>query len=343
MPRPCPAVAAAGRCPLVRLRRPRRRLPRGAVRAPARGRDRRRRPPLRRPVVRRQRGRAQRAARVHRALGVDPGPGRRRRPDTGRADRPRPRARRAGRVPVHRDRADRGGVEPDDLGLPARRRPPPAAVPRVRAAARPASPPCSGGWRASRGCSTRPARSPAATRPAPVSRLHAEVAAQRIGGVGALARDAVAQAEAAAGDDPLVAELLPELRRAADEAVAALDAFASWLSDEVVPGDRRLGRAGRAAVHPQASPHAPRSGDDRGPGARAGRGGVRRRARRDGPHRARDLARLATRRAGAGRRGRPGPGHARRDRCRPPGGRRAGGLVPRRSWPGSRRSAATGT
>jgi hypothetical protein len=69
-----------------------------------------------------------------------------------------------------------------------------------------------------------------------VSRLHAEVAARRIAGVGALARDAVAKAEAASGDDALVAELLPELERAAEEATGALDAFGRWLADEVVPG-----------------------------------------------------------------------------------------------------------
>ncbi len=69
----------------------------------------------------------------------------------------------------------------------------------------------------------------------PVARLHAEAAARRIGGVGELARDAVAQAEAAAADDPDVALLLPELTRAADEAVAAIEAMARHLADEVVP------------------------------------------------------------------------------------------------------------
>jgi uncharacterized protein (DUF885 family) len=68
-----------------------------------------------------------------------------------------------------------------------------------------------------------------------VSRLHAEVAALRIGGIGSLARDAVARAEAAAPSDPDVAALLPALRRAAGEAVAALDAMARHLADEVVP------------------------------------------------------------------------------------------------------------
>ena len=69
----------------------------------------------------------------------------------------------------------------------------------------------------------------------PVSRLHAEVAATRLGGVSGLARDAVAQAEAAAPGDPAIAELLPRLREAADEAVAAIDALAAYLADEIVP------------------------------------------------------------------------------------------------------------
>jgi hypothetical protein len=69
-----------------------------------------------------------------------------------------------------------------------------------------------------------------------VARLHAEAAAQRIGGISALARDALAQAEAAAGDDREVAILLPELKRAADEAVAAIDAMARHLAEEVAPG-----------------------------------------------------------------------------------------------------------
>lgn len=70
----------------------------------------------------------------------------------------------------------------------------------------------------------------------PVARLHAEAAARRIGGIGALARDAVTQAQAAASDDADVATLLPDLARAADEAVAAIDAMARHLADEVVPG-----------------------------------------------------------------------------------------------------------
>jgi uncharacterized protein (DUF885 family) len=69
----------------------------------------------------------------------------------------------------------------------------------------------------------------------PVATLHAEVAAKRVAGIGSLARDAVERAEAAAPGDPDVALVLPELGRAADEAVAALDAFAAYLAEEVVP------------------------------------------------------------------------------------------------------------
>ena len=81
-------------------------------------------------------------------------------------------------------------------------------------------------------------------------------------------------------------------------------------------------RAGRpswaTAVRGEAAPHAP---GPRGHGsgrAGPGRGRVRRRPRGDGPHRPRDLAGMAARRARAGRRGPAGPGHARRDRRRPP-------------------------
>ena len=69
----------------------------------------------------------------------------------------------------------------------------------------------------------------------PVAKLHAEVAAKRIGGVTQLARDAVASAEAAAATDPDVAALLPSLRVAADGAATALEAMAGHLAHEVVP------------------------------------------------------------------------------------------------------------
>ncbi len=69
----------------------------------------------------------------------------------------------------------------------------------------------------------------------PVAKLHAEVAAQRIGGIADLVRDALELAEAAAPDDPDVAEVLPRLRAAVEEAVAVLTAMATHLADEVVP------------------------------------------------------------------------------------------------------------
>ena len=68
----------------------------------------------------------------------------------------------------------------------------------------------------------------------PVSRLHAEVAGKRIGGVASLARDAVDQAEGAAPADPEVAALLPRLRAAADRAAAELEAMGQHLLTEVV-------------------------------------------------------------------------------------------------------------
>jgi Arc/MetJ-type ribon-helix-helix transcriptional regulator len=68
----------------------------------------------------------------------------------------------------------------------------------------------------------------------PVSRLHAETAGRRIGGVASLARDAVAQAEAAADGDADVAALLPRLREAADRAASELEAMGDHLRTEVV-------------------------------------------------------------------------------------------------------------
>jgi uncharacterized protein (DUF885 family) len=72
----------------------------------------------------------------------------------------------------------------------------------------------------------------------PVSRLHAEVAARRIGGIANLGREAVVTAEAAAPTDPAVAVVLPRLRAAADQAAAVLSAIAEHLATEVVPNAR---------------------------------------------------------------------------------------------------------
>ena len=78
----------------------------------------------------------------------------------------------------------------------------------------------------------------------PVARLHAEVAARRIGGVAALAREAVSKAEAAAPGDPEVAAILPRLRAAADTATAELEAIGEHLATQVAPnvtGESALG------------------------------------------------------------------------------------------------------
>ncbi|MCJ7712514.1 MAG: DUF885 domain-containing protein, partial [Chloroflexi bacterium] len=78
----------------------------------------------------------------------------------------------------------------------------------------------------------------------PVSRLHAEVAGQRISGIADLGRGAVAVAEAAAPNDPDVAAVLPRLRAAADAAETVLTAIGRHLAAEVAPsakGDAALG------------------------------------------------------------------------------------------------------
>ena len=79
----------------------------------------------------------------------------------------------------------------------------------------------------------------------PVSRLHARVAGERIGGIAELGRDVVAAAEAAAPADPEVAALLPRLRAATDRAATVLEGIGGHLRTEVASratGDPRLGR-----------------------------------------------------------------------------------------------------
>jgi uncharacterized protein (DUF885 family) len=79
----------------------------------------------------------------------------------------------------------------------------------------------------------------------PVSKLHAQVAGARIGGIAGLAAEGVATAEAAASGDPEVAALLPRLRRAADAATVALEAIGEHLRTHVavvVDGSPLLGR-----------------------------------------------------------------------------------------------------
>jgi uncharacterized protein (DUF885 family) len=79
----------------------------------------------------------------------------------------------------------------------------------------------------------------------PVSRLHAEVAAQRIGGVTGLVAEAVETGERAAEGDAAVASVLPRLRDAATKAAVSLEAIGRHLADEVAPaapGSPLLGR-----------------------------------------------------------------------------------------------------
>ncbi len=79
----------------------------------------------------------------------------------------------------------------------------------------------------------------------PVSRLHAEVAGRRIGGVASLAQEAVAMGEAASADDPEVAALLPRLRAATERATAVLEGIGRHLTEEVAPGARGGPELGR--------------------------------------------------------------------------------------------------
>ena len=66
-----------------------------------------------------------------------------------------------------------------------------------------------------------------------VSRLHARVAAERIAGVAALGDEAIALAEAAAGEEPDVASLLPRLRAANAAANAVLEGIGEHLRTAV--------------------------------------------------------------------------------------------------------------
>ena len=79
----------------------------------------------------------------------------------------------------------------------------------------------------------------------PVSKLHAEVAAQRVGGIAGLGHAAVALAESAAADSAEVAALLPRLRAAAARADTLLAEIGEHLATVVAPnatGSPILGR-----------------------------------------------------------------------------------------------------
>ncbi len=200
-----------------------------------RRRHRRRRPSPRRPLAGHGRGGSRGAPRVHRPLGGDAGGARRGVADRRRADRPGPGPGRARVVPLRRDGAARGDVEPAALGLPDRRRAAPVARPRLRAARRAPRVVSGAGSRGSRGCWTRRARSSGRTRRGrsrrcmPRSPRGASAAWRSSRGTRSPAQTA------AATTDPDVAALLPSLRAAADEATTALEAMAGHLAQEVVP------------------------------------------------------------------------------------------------------------
>jgi uncharacterized protein (DUF885 family) len=80
----------------------------------------------------------------------------------------------------------------------------------------------------------------AAGGPRPVSRFHTEKATERMAGVADLARSAVDEARPL-GDETLRGEVAA----AATVAITAIDAFVTWLKDDLLPtanGDFRLGR-----------------------------------------------------------------------------------------------------
>ena len=78
----------------------------------------------------------------------------------------------------------------------------------------------------------------------PVDRFHTETALEQWPGLIGIVDDAIAAGEAAAGDDPAVAAVLPRLRTARATAADALDAFERRLRDELLPGASGEGRLG---------------------------------------------------------------------------------------------------
>ena len=77
----------------------------------------------------------------------------------------------------------------------------------------------------------------------PVAKLHAETGLRQLPGIGELADEAIAAAEAAP-DDAAATALLPRLRSASDIAKAALSDLESHLRDVVVPSAEGEGRLG---------------------------------------------------------------------------------------------------
>ena len=77
----------------------------------------------------------------------------------------------------------------------------------------------------------------------PPSRLHTEMAIKQLPGIAALAEDALAQAEAAAGQ-PGVTAVPPRLRAAAAGRARRIERFEAWLRADLLPrsvGEGRLG------------------------------------------------------------------------------------------------------
>ncbi len=79
----------------------------------------------------------------------------------------------------------------------------------------------------------------------PVSRLHAQVAGARIGGIAGLVAEGVIAAEGAAPGDPQVAALLPRLRAAAAAATAVLEGIGEHLRTQVAVGAQGAPLLGR--------------------------------------------------------------------------------------------------
>ena len=175
----------------------------------------------------------------------------------------------------------------------------------------------------------------------PVSRLHAEIAGKRIGGVADLGRQAVEAAEAAAPTDAAVALLLPRLRAASDAAAEALAELGRYLADEVAPaatGGAALGEAlfAEKLRHTMRDPEITPAAILARAEAR-----VRGRARRDGADRARRLARVVRRPRRSPTTRAPWSGACwtrSRPTTRPP---TSSCRTAATSWSGSRRSAAS--
>ena len=317
-------------------------------------RDEHRRPPLRRPLAGHDRRRPGRAARLRRALArascgaIDPA--------TLLSADELPTARSSSRTLE--------AVRFQDTELLEERWDPlawvyllggglfPLPQPRVRAAGRRGSRRSPAGSRSCRRSSRRPGtsssgraggRSPGSTPRPPI---------RQIAGIGELADEAVAAAEAAP-DDPAVAALLPRLRAAADTAPQR-----PWRASRRTSATSSCrpprGRAGSGrSSSPQKLRHTLRVDLTTARRPRPGRAGVRGRPRRDGPARPRALADLARRirpmpsapaDGDASRRRQPDrPGRPRRDRRGASRRPRSCSTTAARRSPASRRSAATAT